>query len=146
VQSCFASGAVWYLPGNSAIGGAHRGWPAIRDGVLAKLGPLFDAFWDHASSPGMKWLSECSAAAVRQALEAVAPELSGYPITVPGPAGKENPVFHSGSALQRPPHRSRGFTTSRDSLGYGARIHSASMGIALILPPNERVCWPVYIT
>jgi hypothetical protein len=33
----------------------------------------------------MKWLAECSAAAVREALRAVAPELSGYPFTVPEP-------------------------------------------------------------
>ena len=44
----------------------------------------------------MKWLAECSVAALREALGAVAPELSGYPVTVPGPAGKQNPVFHSG--------------------------------------------------
>jgi aminoglycoside phosphotransferase (APT) family kinase protein len=44
----------------------------------------------------MKWLAECSVAALREALEAVAPELSGYPVTVPGPAGKEDPVWHSG--------------------------------------------------
>src|SRR6202050_2517061 len=35
----------------------------------------------------MKWLAECSAAALREALGAVAPELSGYPLTVPVPAG-----------------------------------------------------------
>ena len=38
--TCFADGAVWVLPGTSAIAGTHRGWPAIRDGFLAKLGPL----------------------------------------------------------------------------------------------------------
>lgn len=47
----------------------------------------------------MKWLSECSPAAVRAALEAVAPELSGYPITVPGPEGKEDPAFHAGAVI-----------------------------------------------
>jgi hypothetical protein len=26
----------------------------------------------------------------------VAPELSGYPVTVPGPAGKQDPLWHSG--------------------------------------------------
>ena len=46
--------------------------------------------------PEMKWLAECSVAALREALEAVAPELSGYPVTVPGPAGKEDPLWHSG--------------------------------------------------
>jgi ketosteroid isomerase-like protein len=40
VESCFAPDAVWHLPGKSVIAGEHRGWPAIRDGVLAKLGPL----------------------------------------------------------------------------------------------------------
>ena len=44
----------------------------------------------------MKWLAECSVAALREALRAVAPELSGYPVTVPGPAGKEDPLWHSG--------------------------------------------------
>ena len=44
----------------------------------------------------MKWLAECSAAALREALRAVAPELSGYPVTVPGPAGKQDPQWHSG--------------------------------------------------
>ena len=45
----------------------------------------------------MKWLAGCSAAALREALEAVAPELSGYPVTVPGPAGKQDPLYHGGS-------------------------------------------------
>jgi aminoglycoside phosphotransferase (APT) family kinase protein len=45
----------------------------------------------------VKWLAECSAAALREALRAVAPELSGCPVTVPGPAGKQDPVFQSGS-------------------------------------------------
>jgi hypothetical protein len=44
----------------------------------------------------MRWLAECSAAAVGEALGAVAPELSGYPVTVPGPAGKQDPLYHSG--------------------------------------------------
>ena len=39
----------------------------------------------------MKWLAECSVAALREALGAVAPELGGYPVTVPGPAGKQDP-------------------------------------------------------
>jgi len=45
----------------------------------------------------MKWLAECSAAALHEALRAVAPELSGCPVEVPGPAGKEDPLWHSGS-------------------------------------------------
>ncbi len=40
MESCFAAGAVWHLPGRSPIGGTHRGWPAIRDDFLLKLGPL----------------------------------------------------------------------------------------------------------
>jgi ketosteroid isomerase-like protein len=40
VRDSFAADAVWYLPGRSAVAGAHRGWPAIRDEVLARLGPL----------------------------------------------------------------------------------------------------------
>ena len=44
----------------------------------------------------MKWLAECSVAALREALEAVAPELSGYPVAVPGRTGKQDPLYHSG--------------------------------------------------
>jgi uncharacterized protein len=39
-HDCFAANAVWLLPGRSAIAGEHRGWDAIRDGVLSKVGPL----------------------------------------------------------------------------------------------------------
>src|SRR5215472_13783635 len=48
----------------------------------------------------MKWLEECTAATLREALRAVAPELSGYPITVPvsDPAAKRDPVWWSSSA------------------------------------------------
>jgi aminoglycoside phosphotransferase (APT) family kinase protein len=45
----------------------------------------------------MTWLTECSAAALGEALRVVAPELSEYPVTVPGPAGKQDPQWHSGS-------------------------------------------------
>jgi aminoglycoside phosphotransferase (APT) family kinase protein len=45
----------------------------------------------------VKWLAECSAKALGEALRVVAPELSGYPVTVPGPAGKQDPQWHSGS-------------------------------------------------
>jgi aminoglycoside phosphotransferase (APT) family kinase protein len=45
----------------------------------------------------MTWLAECSAAALRAALRVVAPELSGYPLTVPGPAGKQDPQWQAGS-------------------------------------------------
>ncbi|HLH58498.1 MAG TPA: aminoglycoside phosphotransferase family protein [Streptosporangiaceae bacterium] len=48
----------------------------------------------------MKWLAECSAAAFREALRAVAPELSEYPVTVPAPdpAAKADPLWWSSSA------------------------------------------------
>ena len=45
----------------------------------------------------MTWLAECSAVALGEALRVVVPELSGYPVTVPGPAGKRDPQWHSGS-------------------------------------------------
>jgi aminoglycoside phosphotransferase (APT) family kinase protein len=45
----------------------------------------------------MRWLAECSVAALREALAAVAPEMSRYPVTVPGPVGKQDPLFYSGS-------------------------------------------------
>ena len=38
--TCFADDVVWRLPGDSPIAGTHRGWAAIRDNFLAKLGPL----------------------------------------------------------------------------------------------------------
>ena len=40
MESCFAPDAVWHLPGTSPFAGDHRGWPAIRDRFLARLGPL----------------------------------------------------------------------------------------------------------
>ncbi|MHC1558720.1 nuclear transport factor 2 family protein [Actinomycetospora sp. C-140] len=40
VAACFAEDAVWVLPGTSPVAGTHRGWAAIRDDFLAKLGPL----------------------------------------------------------------------------------------------------------
>jgi Phosphotransferase enzyme family len=48
----------------------------------------------------MKWLAECSAAALGEALRAAAPELSGYPVMVPvaDPAAKGDPVWWSSSA------------------------------------------------
>jgi aminoglycoside phosphotransferase (APT) family kinase protein len=48
----------------------------------------------------MKWLAECSAAALGEALQAVAPELSGCPVTVPvpDPAAKADPLWWSSSA------------------------------------------------
>src|SRR5499425_2699537 len=46
----------------------------------------------------MKWLAECSVTAFREALQAVAPELSGCPVTVPDPAAKADPLWWSSSA------------------------------------------------
>ncbi len=40
VEACFHPDAVWHLPGRSVLPGTHRGWPAIRDELLAKQGPL----------------------------------------------------------------------------------------------------------
>lgn len=39
-EACLAPDAIWHLPGNSPIAGDHKGWPAIRDNFLARLGPL----------------------------------------------------------------------------------------------------------
>jgi len=50
----------------------------------------------------MKWLAECSATALREALRVAAPELSGYSLTIPEP----------GRALQRTRHRPRGASRS----------------------------------
>jgi aminoglycoside phosphotransferase (APT) family kinase protein len=47
--------------------------------------------------PEITWLAECSPVALGEALRVVAPELSGYPVTVPGPAGKQDAQWHSGS-------------------------------------------------
>lgn len=52
---------------------------------------------DVTGTSKITWLAECSAAALGEALRIVAPELSGYPVTVPGPAGKLDPQWHSGS-------------------------------------------------
>jgi aminoglycoside phosphotransferase (APT) family kinase protein len=45
----------------------------------------------------MTWLAECSVAALGEAMRVVAPELNVHPLTVPGPAGKQDPQWHSGS-------------------------------------------------
>jgi aminoglycoside phosphotransferase (APT) family kinase protein len=49
----------------------------------------------------MKWLAECSAAAVREALRAVAPELSGYPFGVPepDPVAQSDPQYWKSSTV-----------------------------------------------
>ena len=52
---------------------------------------------DVTEPPEITWLAECSPVALGEALRVVAPELSGYPVTVPGPAGKQDAQWHSGS-------------------------------------------------
>jgi hypothetical protein len=47
----------------------------------------------------MKWLAECSAAALGEAVRVVAPELSGCPLTVDEPRAGADPVYHSSSAV-----------------------------------------------
>jgi ketosteroid isomerase-like protein len=37
IESCFAPDSVWYVPGDSALSGAHRGWPAIRDEFFGRF-------------------------------------------------------------------------------------------------------------
>ncbi|MGH3164764.1 MAG: phosphotransferase family protein [Trebonia sp.] len=49
-------------------------------------------------SDSQPWLAECSDAAVRAALRSVAPELSGYPLAVPDPAGRGAPLYWKASA------------------------------------------------
>ena len=46
----------------------------------------------------MSWLPEPSSAAVADALRVVAPALAGLPVTIPGPAGQDDPVFQMSSA------------------------------------------------
>ncbi|MEP7035250.1 MAG: nuclear transport factor 2 family protein [Dermatophilaceae bacterium] len=40
LERCFAVDAVWHEPGNNVLSGDLVGWRAIRDGLLARLGPL----------------------------------------------------------------------------------------------------------
>lgn len=40
IEACFDPEAVWRLPGRHALAGVYRGWPAIRDELLARQGPL----------------------------------------------------------------------------------------------------------
>jgi aminoglycoside phosphotransferase (APT) family kinase protein len=49
----------------------------------------------------MRWLAECSARALGEALRVVAPELSGYPVTVavPDPAAQRDPQWWSSSTV-----------------------------------------------
>ena len=46
----------------------------------------------------MRWLAGCSAETLRAALDVVAPELSGYDVPVPEPAG-EDPRYHKSSLV-----------------------------------------------
>src|SRR5215472_3158297 len=49
----------------------------------------------------MRWLTECSAEALGEALRVVAPELSGYPVTVPvpDPAARADALWWSSSTV-----------------------------------------------
>jgi hypothetical protein len=47
----------------------------------------------------MRWLAGCSAQALHEALEAAAPELSGYDIPVPEPASDGDPQYHKSSLV-----------------------------------------------
>ena len=49
----------------------------------------------------MRWLTECSAEALGEALRRVVPELRGYPVTVavPDPAAKADPLWWSSSTV-----------------------------------------------
>jgi hypothetical protein len=47
----------------------------------------------------MRWLAECTASAVREALSVVAPQFDGCDVTVPDPAAEGDPVWWSSSAL-----------------------------------------------
>jgi uncharacterized protein len=40
IEKCFHEEAVWHLPGTNALSGTHLGWPAIRDDLLARQGPI----------------------------------------------------------------------------------------------------------
>jgi hypothetical protein len=47
----------------------------------------------------MRWLAGCSAEALREALDVVAPELGGHDIPVPEPAGDGDPQYHKSSVV-----------------------------------------------
>lgn len=47
----------------------------------------------------VRWLAECSAAALGEAVRIVAPQLAGYSIVVPAPGADDDPVFQSGSTV-----------------------------------------------
>jgi ketosteroid isomerase-like protein len=40
LEQCFARDAVWHEPGHNIYSGDQVGWPDIRDGLFALLGPL----------------------------------------------------------------------------------------------------------
>jgi aminoglycoside phosphotransferase (APT) family kinase protein len=47
----------------------------------------------------VRWLAEGSAAALAGALREAAPELTGYPIVIPGDVGQSDPYWHASSAF-----------------------------------------------
>ena len=47
----------------------------------------------------MRWLSDCSPAAIDAALRVVAPDLAGFPIIVPDLVAKDDPMWWSSSAI-----------------------------------------------
>lgn len=40
IGECFDEDAVWHLPGTNVLSGTYRGWPAIREELLARQGPI----------------------------------------------------------------------------------------------------------
>ena len=78
---------------------AAAAFVAVAGRRAKSLGVRWRALYrqDVTKTPEITWLAECSLVALGEALRVVAPELSGYPLTVPGPAGKQDPLWHSGS-------------------------------------------------
>ena len=57
-----------------------------------------DAILAAVGGRSMRWLPEPSRAAVVDALRVIAPALAGLPVTIPSPAGQDDPVFQMSSA------------------------------------------------
>jgi hypothetical protein len=110
------------------------------------------------SGPDRQWLAECSGAALREALRAVAPELGGYPVTVPGPAGKQDPLWHSGSVpagdrffvkFARRRGRSRVYASALMPITVRGRVAVATRTrsrCSVICAPRRVGCGPVIAT